>query len=480
MLVVGGGVGGLVTSGGAAKLGLKVILVEKSRMGGDCLNFGCVPTKTLIRSAKLARLARRGPEFGVHAEGVRVDFPQVMERVRKIIGTIGEHESPEALRKQGVEVILGEGKFLDPHTFEVRGSFGGAQSRRQIRFKRAILATGSRPILLPIPGLKEAGALNNESALELKTLPASIVILGAGPIGMEFGQAFARLGAKVTVLEKEGQILPREDPEAAKVLEGIVRKEGIEIHTCTQVQEVRREEERKVVVTAHCADSGGRTFEAEAFMVAIGRAANVEGLELEAAGVRYSKRGIEVDASHRTGARHIWALGDVTGKFPFTHAAEYEAVAVLRNALFPLFPRKVDYDRIPWVTFTDPELGRIGLTEAEARRKHGQKIKVFRYPFSKLDRAIIDGEGEGLIKVVTDASGRILGAHLVGPGAGELLHEFVTARSNGLKLQKLSETVHVYPTLAQAVKRTADEWFLSSLGDARVARLAQVLFKLIP
>lgn len=472
LLVIGGGVGGLITSTGAAKLGLNVALVEKKALGGDCLHFGCVPTKTLIRSAKISHLLKRVVEFGMKPVEAQVDFSRVMERVRQVQAQIGAHETPGAMAKQEVETILGEGKFLDPHTFEVAG--------RALKAKRIILATGSRPVILPIPGLKEAGSLTNESALQLDRLPASIIILGGGPIGLEFGQAFARLGSKVTILEKEGQILPREDSEVAKILDGILRKEGVEIFTCTEVKEIRRRNEFTVSITASCRIEGTRTFETEQFLVAIGRAPNVEGLNLEAAGVAYTKRGITVDAAHRTSARHIWAVGDVTGQYQFTHAAEYEAVAVLRNVLFPLFPQKIDYTRIPWTTFTDPELGRIGLTEAEARDAFGERIRVFRYPFPELDRAIIDGQPQGLIKVITDSQGQILGAHLLGPSGGELIHEFILAKTHRLPLAKISETIHVYPSLAQGIKRSADQWYLEQLKNPWVARLARLVFKVFP
>jgi len=472
LLVIGGGVGGLIASAGAAKLGLKVVLVEKQALGGDCLHFGCVPTKALIRSAKIAHLLTRAPEFGMKPVEAQTDFTRVMERVRQVQAQIGAHETPEAMAAQGVETILGEGRFRDPHAFEVAG--------RLLKAKRIILATGSRPVILPIPGLKEAQSLTNESALQLDRLPASIIILGGGPIGLEFGQAFARLGSKVTILEKEGQILPREDVELAKVLDGILRKEGLEIFACTEVKEVRRRGDFTVSITASCQVGGTRAFEAEQFLVAIGRAPNVEGLNLEAAGVAYTKRGVTVDATHRTTARHIWAVGDVTGQYQFTHAAEYEAVLVLRNALFPLFPQKVDYTRIPWTTFTDPELGRIGLTEAEARKQFGDKIKVFRYPFHELDRAIIDGEPQGLIKVITDGKGQILGAHVLGPSGGELIHELILAKTHRLPLAKISETIHVYPSFAQGVKRSADEWYLEQLKNPWVARVARLAYKVFP
>lgn len=468
LVIIGGGVGGLVAASGAAQWGARVALIEKEALGGDCLHYGCVPTKTLIRSAKVAALLRRSEEFGLEKTGLRVNFPQVMARMRAVQAEIGQNDDPERFRKMGIRVIFGSGSFLDPQTFEVDGE--------RIRGKKFLLATGSRPVILPIPGLQEAGALTNVTALQLDHLPQSMVILGAGPIGLEFAQVFARLGTQVTVIEKMGQILPREDKEVADLLEGILKKEGIEIITCMETREVRKTSHGKKFVAGQCEICGTLELEVEEVLIAIGRAPNVEGLNLEAAGVRYDRKGIQVDRTLRTTARNIWACGDVAGPYLFTHVAEYQAGIILSNALLPLIRRKADYTVVPWVTYTDPELGRVGLTEAEAREKYGEKnVQVYRFPFQQVDRAVIEGEGEGLIKLVCDRKQRILGAHLLGPGAGELLHEVVLAARARLPITRISQTIHVYPTLAQGVKRACDQYYRQKLFSGWFPKIARRL-----
>src|SRR3989338_7555903 len=327
LVIVGGGVGGLVTASGASQLGAKVALVEKESLGGDCLHWGCVPTKRFVQSAKVASLFKRSEEFGIEGD-YKVDFKKVMERMRGVQARIGKNDDPERFRKMGVEVIFGNGHFLDSRTFEV--------GNRQLRGRKFLIATGSRPILLPIPGLKESGALTNMTALKLDYFPQSIVILGAGPIGLEFSQVFARLGSKVTVIEKIGQILPREDKELADDLEKILKAEGIEIHTCTEVKEIQKTPQGKKVVVAECSGEGLKHFEAEELMISIGRAPNVDGLNLNLAGVQHDeKKGIKVVLNMRTNQKHIFACGDVCVPFPFTHTAEYQAGIVVSNALFP-------------------------------------------------------------------------------------------------------------------------------------------------
>lgn len=471
LVIIGGGVGGLVAASGAAQFGAKVALVEKESLGGDCLHWGCVPTKRLVQSAKVASLLKRLPEFGLIADNSRVDFPQVMQAMRKVQEKIGRNDAPERFQKMGVEVVFGNGHFTDPHTFEVNG--------KRLEGRKFLIATGSRPILLPIPGLKEAGALTNVTALQLNCLPESLVILGAGPIGLEFAQVFARLGSEVTVIEKMGQILPREEKEVADELEKILEAEGIEIHTCTEVKEIQKNQKGKKVVVAQCSDEGLKHFEAEELMVSIGRAPNVDGLNLKLIGVEYDDRkGIKVGADLRTTQKHIFAAGDVTGLYPFTHVAEYQAGMVVSNALFPFVNRKADYRVVPWVTYTDPELGRVGMTEGEAKKEYGEKnIQVFRFHFDDVDRAIIEGEGHGFIKLVCDRKNQILGAHLLGPHAGELLHEFVLAMKAKIPITKISQTIHVYPTLAQSVKRACDQYYKQKLFSGWFPKLAKNLIQ---
>lgn len=451
LIIIGAGVAGLVSASGAAQLGARVALVDRSSFGGDCLNFGCVPTKRLVRSAKVASIIKRAGEFGIEDVSYRVDFPRVMESVRSIQGKIGERDDPERFRKMGVEVFFGAGRFIDPHTFEVNGG--------RLYGRNFIIATGSDPVVPPIPGLKDCGVLTNKSVLELKELPSSIVILGAGPIGMEYAQIFARLGSKVTVIGKYDQILPKEDKELADALQKVLEAEGVAVDRRGVIKEARRNG-GKVEIYAECA-AGEKTYLCDCVMAATGRKPNVEGLGLDAAGVVYDAgKGIKVDSTLRTSRRHIYGCGDVVGSHAFTHVAEYHAGIAISNALFPFLRRKVDYRVVPWATFTDPELARVGVTEAEAVEKYGGKnVKVYRHDFNENDRAVIKGEAAGRIKLVCDRKGQILGAHILGPGAGELIHEYALAMQTRTPVTKISRTIHVYPTVAQGLKRAADLYY---------------------
>lgn len=469
LVIIGGGVAGLVAASGGAQFGARVALIDRESLGGDCLHYGCVPTKRLVHSAKVASLMRRGREFGLEGKPMTVNFPEVMNNMRRVQREVGVHDDPDRFRKLGVEVIFGEGRFTDRHTFEVGGE--------RIMGRKFLISTGSSPVMLPIPGLKEAGALTNITALALEKLPERIAILGAGPIGMEFGHVFQRLGAKVTVIEKMGQILPREEQELSDRLQGLLEEEGMEIVTCTEVREIRVEGKEKLI-EANC-PTGDKTFTVDEVMIAIGRSPNVEGLGLEAAGVEYDKRkGIKVDKTLRTSVKHIYACGDVVGPYAFTHMAEYHAGIALANALFPLISRKVDYRVVPWVTYTDPELGRVGMTEAEARERYGNsKVSVYRFEFRDVDRAVIEGEGHGMIKLVCDKKKRLLGAHLLGPHAGELLHEYVLAMKANLPITTISQTIHVYPTTSQAVKRACDQYYREKFFTGWFPRIAKRLIK---
>jgi len=468
LVIIGGGVGGLVSASGAAQLGARVAMVEKTgSLGGDCLHWGCVPTKRLVHSAKVAMMARRAGEFGVKCGPVTVDFPEVMASMKRVQAKIALNDDPERFRKMGVDVIFGSGSFEDEHTFNVEG--------RRLAGKKFLIATGSSPAVLPIPGLKEVGALTNITALGLEKLPASIIILGAGPIGIEFAQVFSRLGSKVTILEKKGQILPREDKELSEALHALLVEEGIRIVTCKGFSGIRRIGNAKAIIAA--CEGGDKTFTAEEIMSAIGRSPNVEGLGLGAAGVEYDKRkGIKAGPSLKTTQGHIYAAGDVTGPFKFTHMAEYQAGLAVSNALFPLVKRKVDYRVVPWVTFADPELARVGLTEAEARAKY-DKVSVYRQPFDGVDRALLEGEGKGLIKIVVGKKKQILGAHILGPGAGELIHEYVVAMKAKLPITAISGTIHVYPTVSQGLKRACDAYYTEKLFSGWFPKFSRWLIR---
>jgi pyruvate/2-oxoglutarate dehydrogenase complex dihydrolipoamide dehydrogenase (E3) component len=449
-----------------------VALVDKSgSLGGDCLHTGCVPTKRLVHSAKVASILRHSADFGIDAGPVNVNFPMVMEHMREVQDEIAVNDDPERFRKMGVNVVFGGGHFIDPHTFEVNGD--------RLAGRKFLIATGSSPRLPPVAGLEEAGVLTNETVLRLARLPESMVILGGGPIAVEFAQIFARLGTRVTLVEKKGKMLPREDMELSSALKDILVAEGITVDTCSDlevkgVKGLNGDKELRV----GCAD-GERTYTATEVMVAIGRRPNVGGLGLDAAGVEYDEqKGVKVDSHLRTTQKNIYACGDLVGHFHFTHVAEYQSGIAMSNALFP-FKRKVDYRVVPWVTFTDPELARVGMTEDEAREEYGKdNVKVYRHYFKDTDRAVIEGEGRGLIKLVCDKKGRLLGAHILGPGGGELIHEYVLAMQANVPITKISRSIHVYPTVAQAVKRASDQYYKEKLFTGWFPKFARFLIRL--
>lgn len=467
LTIIGGGVCGLVVASGASQLGARVALIEKDALGGDCLHFGCVPTKTLIHSAKVISIMKRAEEFGIDRPAISFKFENIMKHMREIMEEIGKNDDPMRFEQMGVKVMFGAGRFLDNRTIELNG--------QKIGSRRFVIATGSRPFVPDIPGLDETGYLTNITALKLAHLPGSIAILGGGPIGIEFAQLFRRLGARVTIIEKLGHILPREDVEITSILEGILKQEGIEILTCAEVNRIRVESGKKFLL-AKCSGAEKEIYVDE-ILVSIGRLPNIEGLNLEAAGVEYTKKGIVTDQAMQTRAKNIWAGGDVVGPYQFTHMAEYQAGLIVGNSLFPFVRRKADLRFVPWVTFTDPELGRVGMTEAEAMDRYGG-IKTYRFEFKGVDRAVIEGEGRGLIKIVCDKRQRILGAHILGPNAGDLIHEYILAMKAGLKITDISSTIHVYPTLSQGVKRACDQYYREKLFRGWFPRLAKRLIKM--
>ncbi|MBI2882482.1 MAG: FAD-dependent oxidoreductase [Candidatus Methylomirabilis oxyfera] len=475
LAVIGGGTGGLVTAAGAAFLGAKVALIERDRLGGECLYTGCVPSKALIRSAKVLHLMRRAADFGLNPPEVSFDFAKVMDRMRRVQQQVGKHDSPERFKELGVTLFSDQASFLAPTELNV--------GEQRIAAKKVVIATGSRTSIPPIEGLEEAGFLDHVSAFRLSRLPRSIIILGGGPIGIEFAQILARFGVRVTVLEVVGQILPREDQEIAQALEAILLAEGIDIHTCTKAFRIEKDGAEKIVhgectgLPVRSTQTGAAmTFRAEEIFLATGRRPNVEGLNLEGAGVSYNGKRIIVDETLRTTARNIWACGDVTGKLLFTHVAEYQARLVVRNALFP-FKSKADYSAVPWCTFTDPEVARVGLTEAEAREQFGN-VKIYRYNFGDLDRALCDGEAVGLTKLVCTPKGKIVGVHILGPQAGDLIQEVVLAMRKRLPVGALSRTIHAYPTLAEGVRRTADQYYREKLFSGPFKGLLRLLMRI--
>ena len=450
LIVLGGGSAGLVSSYIAAVVKSKVALIEKHKMGGDCLNTGCVPSKALIRSAKMLSYAKRAKEFGFEKTEVDFDFAKVMERVQQKIAQVEPHDSVERYTGLGVEVIEGEAKITSPWTVEVNG--------KTLTTRSIIVATGARPFVPPISGLDQIEYLTSDNIWKLRELPEKLVVLGGGPIGSEMTQAFARLGSRVTQVEMGSQIIGREDPEVGEFIQQKFIDEGIQVLTEHQAQEVRLDSGRKWLVCEH----QGEKIEVEfdQLLIAVGRRANVTGFGLEELGVEIAPRGtIATDPFLRTNFPNIYCAGDVAGPYQFTHTAAHQAWYAAVNALFGDFKSfKVDYRVIPWCTFTDAEVARVGLNETEAKQ---QKIpfEVTRYGIDDLDRAITDSEDHGWVKVLTKpGSDKILGVTIVGTHAGDLLAEYVLAMKYKLGLNKILGTIHTYPTLAEMNKATAGEW----------------------
>jgi pyruvate/2-oxoglutarate dehydrogenase complex dihydrolipoamide dehydrogenase (E3) component len=468
LVVIGGGTAGLVSAAGAALLGARVALVERDKLGGECLHSGCVPTKTLIKSARVANLVNRAEEFGIRTPGAEVDFPAVMDRMVRTIRTAGEHDDPDRFRKLGVELFLGhEARFNAPDEVAVDGQRLGARS--------AIIATGSHSTVPPITGLEDVGYLTHVEALGLRRLPRSMVIVGSGPIGCEFAQIFARFGSRVTLVDLFPLPLPKEDAEIGEALKHLLVSDGVTFHGGFQAQEARIEDDEKVLTARN--DRGEEVeVRGEEILIAAGRGPTVDGLGLENAGVELEEKGIKVDEHLRTTAPNIYAAGDITGKYLFTHVAEYQGRTALRNALFPV-KTKADHRVVPWTTFTDPEVARVGLTENQAREKHDY-IRVFRHPFGSVDRAVVDGETNGFVKIVTGKRGRILGGHIIGPDAGNLIQEIVLAMRQDIPIQALSTTIHVYPTLVQANQRAADNYYREKLFTDRNRKVLSAFFGL--
>ena len=449
IVAVGGGTGGLVTAAGAAYLGARPALVEKNALGGDCLWTGCVPSKALIASARLAHAMRDADELGLRSAAPRHAFREVMERMRSARETVAHHDDPQRFRDMGVDVHFGAARFLEPGVLEVEGV-------GRIRSSRIVVATGAVPAIPPIPGLEEAGYLTHETAFDQNELPERIVILGGGPIGLEFSQIYARLGAEVTVVEMLPEILPAEDDDVGAAVRTMLGSEGIRIVTGAKASRVTKDAEGGGAVVE---TEDGRGFECDAVFVATGRTPQTEGLELDRAGIETDGAAIRVDDTLKTTGRGAWAVGDVTGGLQFTHVADYMAKTALRNAIFP-FSSRVDYSAVPWVTYTDPEVAHVGLGQEEAEAEGGT---TYRYDLDDLDRAIVDARTRGFCKITADKKGRIRGATMVAHDAGSLLQPVVLAMKHGLKLSDIADTVFPYPTMVEGVKNTANAYQRSRL-----------------
>jgi len=489
LVVIGGGTAGLVTAAAAASLGARTALVERERLGGECLWTGCVPSKALIGSARVAHAMRTAGKFGLESGDPAPRGDRVLRSVRDVREVVQHHDDPERFRKMGVEVIEGaEARFLSDREVEADG--------RRLAARRFVIATGSRPAIPPIEGLEEAGYVTHETAFDRDSLPRSAVVLGGGAIGVEFAQAYRRLGVEVTLVEMEERILPFAEPELAVALERLLEEEGIRVLTGHRAVSAGREGDDRILEleqgpgqgagkppgrdggsggagpeagssdgnagTGDHRVGGRRTLRAEELFVATGRRPNVESLGLERAGVETERSGVRVDGTLRTTRSHIYAAGDVVGGQLFTHVADHEARTVVRNALFP-FGSEVDYSVVPWTIYTDPALASVGLTEAEARERHGDAVRAYRYDVSDLDRAIADRAARGTVKLIVGRRGKLLGGHVLAAQAGTMIVEVALAMDADVGVGKLSELIHPYPTMSEGVRRAANEYVRSKL-----------------
>jgi len=466
--VIGAGSGGLSVAAGASQLGAKTVLFEHRRMGGDCLNYGCVPSKALLAAAKRVRSARENAAFGLTGPPPGVDFGAVMAHVHGVIAAIEPNDSQARFEGLGVRVIRAFARFTGPDTVEAEGV--------RVRARRIVIATGSSPATPPIPGLDAVPFFTNETIFENRVLPRHLIVIGGGPIGIEMAQAHRLLGAEVTVLEALPRIMPKDDPELVALLTERLRGDGVTVRTGVRISRV--ESDGDGIAVASAAEGGEERLTGSHLLVAAGRHASLKGLDLEKAGIALNERGaLVIDQRLRTSNRRVYAIGDAVGGPQFTHVAGYHAGIVIRNALFRL-PAKVDYRTLPWVTYTEPEFAHVGLTEAEARERHGGDLTILRWPFHENDRAQAERETHGLIKVLTRRNGRVLGASIIGAEAGELIHPWVLAISRGLKVGALATMIAPYPTLGEVGKRAAGSFFTPKLFSERTKRLVRWLMRL--
>jgi pyruvate/2-oxoglutarate dehydrogenase complex dihydrolipoamide dehydrogenase (E3) component len=466
--IIGGGAAGLTVAAGAAQLGAKTLLIEKEKeLGGDCLHYGCVPSKTLIRTARVAHLMKRAQDFGLpRVEVPPVDYRQVVGRIRSVIGEIQKHDSEERFCGLGAKVTFGAPRFTDEHTLQLNGQSYTA--------KNWVVSTGSSPAIPAVEGLTQTPYITNKEIFYLDHLPRSLIILGAGPIAAEMAQAFARLGSRVEVIQRSGQILSLEDRDLADTVMEVLSREGVVFHLNAGVRKVRDLGlEREVVIQRGEEEISLR---AEMILVALGRKPNLDGLNLEAAGVEYDGKGIKVDNRLRTSQKHIYAAGDATGAFQFTHAAGYEGGIVVSNAIFH-FPRRTDYTFLPWCTYTDPELASIGMNEKRAKEA-GLEYTVYTEAFEANDRSLAEGERIGKLKMLLGRNEKPLGIQILGPHAGELLSEWVAVLNGKVKLSTLATAIHPYPTLGEINKRVAGTYLTPKIFSERVKKGLKFFFQL--
>jgi len=469
MGIIGGGAGGLTVASGAAQLGAKTLLIEKEKeLGGDCLHYGCVPSKTLIKTAHVYHQMKIAPTYGLpEVAPPPVDFREVSRRIRSVVAAIQEHDSEERFCALGVKVEFGQAQFADSHSLSING--------RTYTAKNWVIATGSSAAIPPIDGLSRTPFITNREIFYLERLPASMIVLGGGPIGIEMAQAFNRLGSHITVIQRGDQILAREDKDMADTVMETMRREGVDFRLSTAVvgtKDLGAERE----VTIRDANGGISTIRGETLLVALGRKPNTDGLGLEAIGVELGRQGVKVDNRLRTTHKHIYAVGDVNGGFQFTHAAGYEGGIAVSNAIFHL-PRKTDYTFLPWCTYTDPELASIGMNEKTAADK-GIDYSIWTEAFSSNDRSLAEGESTGKIKLILNEKEKPIGVQILGPGAGNLISEWVAALNGKVKLSTIAAAVHPYPTIAEINKKVAGNFFSPKIFSDKVRKGLKFFFQL--
>ena len=464
LVVIGGGSAGIVAARFGRQLGLAVALVEKSRIGGDCTWTGCIPSKSLLKAANVAHQVRSAGRYGLPEQSPQIDLSQVMGRIRSVIDEIYQAESPEVLQTEGVDVLIGPARFQDRHTLEVNG--------RELTARRFLICTGAAPFVPPLPGIESIDHFTYENIWDLQAPPRKLTVVGGGPVGCELAQAFNRLGTPVTLLEAADRLLPQDEPEAAELLKDLLAAEGIDVRLGSAVSSVSPSASSPGNIRLSL--SNGGPVDTEALLLALGRRPNVGGLGLEAASVAHDRGGIKVDRYLRTSQPHIYAAGDCIGGYQFTHYAAHQGFTAVRNAFLPLNDPGV-LSHVPWATFTDPEVAHVGLTEAAALERYPGKTAVSRFPMKQVDRAVTDGEPEGFIKVVYRPDGRLLGATILGPRAGEMVHEYALALDRRLKLSHLAKLVHVYPTYSMGTQQLAAGVSVERLLSGRLGGLVRRL-----
>jgi len=461
LIVIGGGGAGITAAMVASGLGKKVAMVDKGKFGGECTWSGCVPSKALIQSAKAAHIVGDLEKYGLSlSEGTILNSDRVLESVKSIVEKIYNGEKPDHFEALGINAFENaEVSFVDSCTVSLNGN--------NVKAKKFIIATGSSPMIPPVEGIEKVHFLANDTLFDLEKIPGSLVVLGGGPIGIEMASAFNRLGAKVTVIEMADSILFREDEELTDILHEKLTGEGISIITGAVVEKV---EENKSVTIHYNMDGVRSSVNAHELFIAAGRKPNIEGLNLENAGVRYDKKGIAVNPGMRTSAKNIYAAGDVAGPYQFSHMANYQAIIAASNALLPIF-KKTSYKHVPWITFSDPELARSGLTESEALALFGKKIRVFKAAYTEIDRGITDRSETGMAKVITAKRGQIVGINILGERAGEMMQELHLAKSMGIPLHKLNEVIHAYPAYSDIVKKLARDAYVDKIQNSLLIKI---------